>query len=132
LRVMNDQGYRRDILTQLNRGETENGLERIIMYGKKGELYKATREGQEDQLNALGLVSNIIVVWNTIYIQAALDAIQKIGCAVNKSDKKRLSPLGSSHINVVGYFPFDLPDEVLSGRLRALKVMENNLFGVRN
>lgn len=128
MRVLNDQGYRRDILTQLNRGESENGLEKIILYGKKGELYKVTREGQEDQLNALGLVANIIVVWNTIYIQAALDAIQKVGCIVNESDKKRLSPMINAHINIVGHYPFDLPDEILSGRLRPLKEMDSKLF----
>ena len=30
------------------------------------------REGQEDQLGALGLVLNVIVLWNTIYVDAAL------------------------------------------------------------
>ena len=30
------------------------------------------REGQEDQLGALGLVVNIIVLWNTIYMNTAL------------------------------------------------------------
>ena len=65
------------------------------MYGKKGILYKATREGQEEQLNALGLVANIIVVWNTIYIQEALHAIKNAGFTINENDKKRLSPLGS-------------------------------------
>jgi TnpA family transposase len=100
---MDDPEYRRDTLTQLNRGETENGLERIIMYGRKGGLYKTTREGQEDQLNALGLVSNIIVVWNTIYMQAAIDAIKKMYCVVNEDDKKQLSPLCNSHINIVGH-----------------------------
>jgi TnpA family transposase len=128
LKVMSDNDYRRDILTQLNRGETENGLERIIMYGKKGELYRPTREGQEEQLNSLGLVSNIIVLWNTIYIQAALETIQKVGCVVQENDKKHLSPLKSDHINIVGYYPFNLPDEVLSGSLRPLKEIDVILF----
>ena len=31
-----------------------------------GERY---REGQEDQLGALGLVTNAVVLWNTLYMQ---------------------------------------------------------------
>jgi len=27
------------------------------------------------------------------------------------------SPLGSDHINIFGQYPFDLPDEILSGKL---------------
>lgn len=129
LKCLNDDNYRRDILTQLNRGETENGLERAVMYAKKGELYKSTREGQEDQLNALGLVSNAIVLWNTIYMEAALDAILAAGYVVNESDKKRLSPLMHGHITIIGKYSFNIPQEVLEGKLRPLQPMDKNLFG---
>lgn len=129
LKCLNDDNYRRDILTQLNRGETENGLERAVMYAKKGELYKATREGQEDQLKALGLVSNAIVLWNTIYMEAALDAIQSAGYVVKENDKKRLSPLMHGHITIVGKYFFNIPQEVVEGKLRPLQPMDSKLFG---
>jgi hypothetical protein len=32
----------------------------------RGELRRRYREGQEDQLGALGLVVNLVVLWNTI------------------------------------------------------------------
>ncbi|MFA0318304.1 Tn3 family transposase, partial [Vibrio cyclitrophicus] len=35
------------------------------------------REGQEDQLGALGLVTNALVLWNTIYMQASLDHLRE-------------------------------------------------------
>jgi len=35
------------------------------------------REGQEDQLGALELVLNIIVLWNTLYKDAALEELRK-------------------------------------------------------
>ena len=35
------------------------------------------REGQEDQLGALGLVLNVTVLWNTIYIEAALEQLRQ-------------------------------------------------------
>ena len=55
LRYIDDEAYRRRILTQLNRGEGRHELARIIFHGKRGELRQRCREGQEDQLGALGL-----------------------------------------------------------------------------
>ncbi len=62
LTYFDDEGYQRRILTQLNHGESLNGLVRAVCYGKRGELYQKYREGQVDQLGALGLVVNAIVV----------------------------------------------------------------------
>ena len=50
-----------------------------MFHGKRGELCQRYREGQEDQLGALGLVINIIVLWNTIYIDAALGQLRREG-----------------------------------------------------
>jgi TnpA family transposase len=41
-------------------------------YGKRGELRQSYREGQKDQLGALGLVLNVLVLWNTWYLDQAL------------------------------------------------------------
>ena len=68
LNYIDDQEYRRRILTQLNRGEARHKVSRMICYDKRGEIRKAYREGQENQLNALGLVTSAIVLWNTIYM----------------------------------------------------------------
>ena len=66
LRFIDDETYRRRILVQLNRGESRHLLARTIFHGKRGELRQRYREGQEDQLGALGLVVNLVVLWNTI------------------------------------------------------------------
>ena len=129
LSFLDDKEYRRRILTQLNRGESENGLKRTVLYGKKGEIHQPHREGQEDQLNALGLVTNSIILWNTVYMEIALDAIRNGGYTVNHDDVKRLSPLVYDHINIVGHYSFDLPEEILDGKLRPLQPMDRNLFG---
>lgn len=64
LKYVDDEDYRRRILTQLNRGESRNSLA-TVFYGRRGELRQAAREGQEEQLGALGLVVNVLVLWNT-------------------------------------------------------------------
>ena len=51
------------------------------------------REGQEDQLGALGLVVNGIVLWNTLSIGAAPNHLYRVGVAAREEDLARLSPL---------------------------------------
>lgn len=68
LNYIDDEEYRRHILKHLNKGESRHSLARSVYYGRRGQLYEKYHEGQEDQLNALGLVTNAIVVWNTVYM----------------------------------------------------------------
>lgn len=126
LLFITDSAYRRKILTQLNRGESRHSLARAVMYGKKGVLYQNYREGQEDQLGALGLIVNAIVVWNTRYMTASLDAIRENGVEIDKEDIQRLSPVGHEHINIVGRYSFHLPEEVENGALRSLIKIEES------
>jgi len=62
LAYLDDEPYRRRILTQLNRIEARHALARQVFHGQRGQLRQRYREGQEDQLGALGLVLNAIVV----------------------------------------------------------------------
>lgn len=121
LAYINDETYRRRILIQLNRGEGRHQLARTVFHGKRGELRQHYREGQEDQLGALGLVVNAIILWNTIYMDAALDQLRAEGFDVRDEDVARLSPLGFDHINMLGRYAFTLPDGVARGELRPLR-----------
>ena len=94
----------RSILVQLNRGEGRHQLARTIFHGKRGELRQRYREGQEDQLGALGILVNLVVLWNTIYMDAALDRLRAEGHDVLSADVARLSPLGFKHINMLGRY----------------------------
>jgi TnpA family transposase len=59
--------------------EQGTDLSTCLFHGKRGELHQRYREGQEDQLSALGLVVNVIVLWNTIYMDAALSQLRLEG-----------------------------------------------------
>jgi hypothetical protein len=95
---------------------------RTICHGRRGEIRKAYREGQEDQLNALGLVTNAVGLWNTLYLQAALEHLQAAGMDIHPEDRARLSPLQHRHVNVLGRFSFALADPIASGKLRPLNI----------
>ncbi|EOA6754264.1 Tn3 family transposase, partial [Escherichia coli] len=113
LNYIDDEDYRRRILTQLNRGEGRHAVARAICYGQRGEIRKRYREGQEDQLGALGLVTNAVVLWNTLYMQEALSHLRKSGETPEEEHLARLSPLIHGHINMLGHYTFSLPDDIL-------------------
>ena len=109
-------------MLQLNRGEGRHGLARDVFHGKSGELRQRYREGQEDQLGALGLVVNIIVLWNTIYTDAALTQLRQERYPIRDEDVARLSPfIHEKHINLQGRYSFAVPEAVPRGELRPLR-----------
>ena len=121
LSYLDDETYRRRILTQLNRGEGRHGVARTVFHGQRGEVRQRYREGQEDQLGALGLVVNVLVLWNTLYMDAALAHLRRTGVEVKPEDVARLSPLGHEHINVLGRYSFALAESIAQGELRPLR-----------
>ncbi len=64
---------------------------------------------------------NVIVLWNTIYMDAALNQLRAEGFDVRTEDVVRLSPLGFDHINMLGRYAFILPDPIARGELRPLR-----------
>lgn len=127
LNYIDNEEYRRRILTQLNRGEGRHSVARVICYGQRGEIRKRYKEGQEDQLGALGLVTNAVILWNSIYMQAALDHIRQQPLEIREEDEARLSPLVYGHINVLGHYSFTLAEQVMNGQLRPLNQISVNL-----
>ena len=128
LAYIDDEAYRRRILVQLNRGESRHALARAMFYGRRGTLYQKYREGQEDQLGALGLVLNMIVLWNTRYMTRALDHLETAALPILPQDIERLSPLGREHINFLGRYRFDLAEDVARGNMRPLARPDSRLW----
>jgi hypothetical protein len=122
LAYIDDEAYRRRILTQLNRGESRHSVARAVFHGQRGELRQRYRDGQEEQLGALGLVVNVIVLWNTIYTAEVLDYLRFNRVEVNPDDVARLSPLKYKHINMLGRYQFSMPDSVRQGKMRRLNL----------
>jgi TnpA family transposase len=120
LNFIDDEARRRATLLQLNLGEGRHSLAREVFHGKRGELFQRYREGQEDQLSALGLVVNMIVLWNTLYMDAVLTQLRNEGYPVKPEDEARLSPFGHEHINMLGRYSFSVPEAVARGELRPL------------
>jgi TnpA family transposase len=104
-----DETYRRTVTRQLNIGESRHSLARKILHGHRGDIMQPYRAGQEDQLGALGLVLNAVVLWNSRYIDLAVNVLCGPGYPVRDEDAARLSPLGYAHINMVHRYTFPAP-----------------------
>jgi len=46
----------------------------------------------------------VVLLWNTVYMQAALDHLRNHSFEIRDEDETRLSPLVYRHINVIGRF----------------------------
>jgi TnpA family transposase len=90
LAYLDNEAYRRDIKAIRNLQEGRHSLARRVFHGKHGELYQRYHTGMEDQLSALGLVLNCIVLWNTVYMNAALEQLRARGHHVLDQDIARL------------------------------------------
>ena len=81
------------VLQTLVRQLRITNLDQLSHYRSAEQRWERYREGQEDQLGALGLVLNIIVLWNTIYIDAALAQLRQEGYPVRERMSSGCRPL---------------------------------------
>ncbi|MFI5635042.1 DUF4158 domain-containing protein [Streptomyces sp. NPDC051664] len=104
-----DDTYRRQMNRQLTVQESRHKLARDVCHGKRGTIHQAYRDGMEDQLGALGLVLNAIVLWTTRYIDAAVTQLRTLrteGHEIKDEDVARLSPLKHRNLNFLGRYSF--------------------------
>jgi TnpA family transposase len=120
LRLADEPGYRRQIKSQTNLQEGRHALARKIFHGRAGQLYQRYQDGMEDQIGALGLVLNALVLFNTRYMDAAVTQLRADGFNVRDEDVTRLSPFVRHHINMLGRYSFQLPE--LPDGMRPLRV----------
>jgi TnpA family transposase len=127
LRVVDpvDDTYRRQMNRQLTVQESRHKLARDICHGKRGQIMQAYRDGQEDQIGALGLVLNAAVLWTTRYLDAAVEQLRALPADqrehdVLDEDVARLSPLKHGNLNVLGRYSFRASTPA-SGGLRPLR-----------
>ncbi|MGH2969421.1 MAG: Tn3 family transposase, partial [Solirubrobacteraceae bacterium] len=118
---IDSEELRRATSIGLTRHEGRHSVARVIFHGNQGQLRQPYREGQEDQLGALGFALNALVVWNAQYMDDAIAHLRATGHQITHEDLKRLSPLQHEHIKMLGNFPFTLPHELAAGQRRQLR-----------
>lgn len=118
---LNDPTNRRRILVQLNKGEEVHGLRDFLFFDNKGQIRKQQPDDLANLAGCLNLVSNVVIVWNTVYMQVAIEELRRRGHSINEADFVHLSPVRFRHINRYGKFRFDIGDDLAPSGLRPLR-----------
>jgi len=98
--------YRRRIFTQLNKGEQLHNLRLFLRFGGDGMIRKKQEEGQQIEARSLNLITNIVLVWNTVYIQEIIKQLSEEGYEIDENDFEYISPAPFAHINRLGKYSF--------------------------
>ena len=93
---------RRRVQVGLNKGEARNALARAVFFHRLGEIRDRGFEQQRYRASGLNLLTAALVLWNTVYLQRAVQALRAHGQPVDEALLPYLSPLGWEHINLTG------------------------------
>ena len=121
LQWLQDSGLRRRVQVGLNKGEARNALARAVFLNRLGEMRDRGFEHQNHRACGLNLVVAAITLWNTVYLERALEALRERGGPIPTELVRHLSPLGWEHINLTGNYVWSLNKHVAQGRFRPLR-----------
>jgi TnpA family transposase len=96
-------------------------LARAVFFNRLGELRDRSFENQKHRASGLNLVVAAIVLWNTVYLERAVDALRTHSHPVEDALLQHLSPLGWDHINLTGDYTWSTHRSVERGQLRPLR-----------
>jgi TnpA family transposase len=118
---LQDVELRRRVQAGLNKGEARNALARAVFFNRLGEMRDRSFENQRYRASGLNLVTAAIVLWNTVYLEQAVQAIRDRGQTIDQTLLQHLSPLGWEHINLTGDYVWRQSRKVQSGKFRPLR-----------
>lgn len=121
LRYLQSQPLRRRINAQLNKGEELHALRAWLWFGSDGLIRRKQEEDQSESARCLTLLTNAILLWNTVYMQEVLRQLQAEGYAVEEAHFDYLSPCRYEHINRLGKYSFTNSGDLDSTHRRPLR-----------
>ena len=109
---------RRRVHAGLNKGEARNALARAVFFNRLGEIRDHSFEQQRYWASGLNLITAAIVLWNTVYLERAINALRGHAVPVDDALLQFLSPLGWEHINLTGDYLWKNSAKVGAGKFR--------------
>jgi hypothetical protein len=91
------------------------------MVANKGQLHQSRGEALAHQALCLNLVTNAVIVWNTVYMAAVVEQLKQEGSPVQESDLAHVWPTRYAHINVYGKYHFNVEEAHARKGLRPLR-----------
>lgn len=97
-----DKSLRQRVHQAFYKGEARNALARAVCIHRLGRIHDRSLQDQHYRASALNLVVSAIVVWNTIYIEQAVQHLRRQGWDITDKHLEHLTPLGWEHISLTG------------------------------
>jgi len=124
LRWYASEENRRRINRQLNKGEAIHGVRSYLWLANKGQIRRKYEDEIQNQASCLILVTDAVIIWNTVYMAAVIDQLKSEGYPVQESDLAHLWPTRYEHINVHGKYKFNIDEEFNRKGLRPLRKID--------
>jgi TnpA family transposase len=121
LQWLQDPELRRRSHVGLNKGEQQNALRRAVFFNRLGEIRDRSYENQRHRASGLNLLVAAIILWNTTYLQRAVDHLRSQGHHPAPGDLAHLSPLGWEHINLTGDYHWETSPTLGPDQFRPLR-----------
>ena len=123
-----DSSLRRRVQAGLNKGEARNALAHAVFMHRLGEIRDRGLENQSYRASGLTLLTAAISLWNTVYIERAIDSLKRKGIPFNDQLISHLSPLGWEHINLSGDYVWRTNLKLRLGKYRSLRSVDSSLY----
>ena len=120
-------GLRRQATVELNKGEARNALARAVCFHRLGRLRDRAVEAQQYRASGLALVTAAIALWNTVYLDRALDDLRCGSEMIPEALLAHLAPIGWQHINLTGDYLWDVDVGLAPDGFRALRTTATSL-----
>jgi TnpA family transposase len=121
LQWLQDPELRRRSHVGLNKGEQQNALRRAVFFNRLSEIRDRSFENQRHRASGLNLLVAAIILWNTTYLQRAVDHLRNQGHDPVPGDLAHLSPLGWEHINLTGDYRWETSPTLGPDQFRPLR-----------
>ncbi|MGL5750450.1 MAG: Tn3 family transposase [Paraclostridium sp.] len=116
-----DGNLRKEVQKILNKGEAINSVARLIFFGKQGRLNESKIERQLEKVSCLNILLSALIIWNSRYLEKVYDEV-KDKTWFDEEEFKRVSPLGTSHVNFLGRYILEETKISTKDGLRELKI----------
>jgi TnpA family transposase len=124
-----NEAFRRELLRVLNRGEAVNALKRAIYVGRVASYQAKQHEEMQAVADALSLLANLVMAWNTMKMQSVLDRWNaRRSTAVPPGLIGRIAPTRTEGINLRGVFTFPI-EQYQAQLLPSLPAAKSRAFG---
>ena len=87
---------------------TLHALRCFLFFAHEGKVQRRQADQQTNQVLCLNLVTNAIVTWNTVYMNAAIERLRAEGRIGRDIDLGHLSPALYGHVNPYGKYRFEI------------------------